>query len=150
MPQDMAYQDLGPVWLEIPKLGLRAPIVGVPQREGAWPVDWLWDQVGWLEGTAFPGWSGNTVLTGHVTLPSGLPGPFANLQALEPGDWIVLHLFGETRTYRVVWNRVVRPDALWVLGHTERDVLTLMTCADWNEAHDHYEARRVVRAVPVP
>lgn len=149
MPRDMAYQSLGLVWLEIPRLGVQAPIVGVPQREGIWPVDWLWDQIGWLEGTAFPGWPGNTVLTGHVILPSGLPGPFVGLQRLHSGDWIVLNVFGERRIYQVIWARKVRADALWVLGHTEQDVLTLVTCTGWNETRGRYEYRWVVRAVPV-
>lgn len=149
LPKGFAYRDLGPLWLEIPNLGVKASIVGVPQQDGSWEVTWLWDQIGWLENTAFPGWSGNTVLVGHSILSSGLPGPFVGLPLLRPKDQIVLHVFGDSLVYQVVWTHKVRPNALWILDHADQDVLTLITCTGWNEKLSQYDYRWVVRAVPM-
>ena len=53
-PLDEKYFSLGDLWLEIPKLGVQIPIVGVPQAKGSWDITWLGDQVGYLDGTALP------------------------------------------------------------------------------------------------
>ncbi len=74
-----AYLAEGDITLEIPSLGVKIPIVGVPKRDGTWNVSWLEDQAGWLEGSAFPSWNGNSVLTAHVYKFNGQPGPFINL-----------------------------------------------------------------------
>ena len=60
--------------------------VGVPVSADGWGLDWLAQNVGYLDGTAFPGWDGNSVLTGHVYLPDGSPGPFQRLGSLRYGD----------------------------------------------------------------
>ena len=48
------YMSTGDVTLDIPSLGVKIAIVGVPKRDGTWNVAWLTDQAGWLEGSAFP------------------------------------------------------------------------------------------------
>ena len=63
---EQTYADLGDLWLEIPGLGIKTSIVGVPRSDDAWNVDSLWEQAGWLQGSAFPTWQGNSVVTGHV------------------------------------------------------------------------------------
>ncbi|HEX5840188.1 MAG TPA: isopeptide-forming domain-containing fimbrial protein, partial [Anaerolineales bacterium] len=80
------YRATGDIMLEIPGLGVKIPVVGVPKKNGSWNVSWLGDQAGWLEGSAFPSWKGNSVLTSHVYLANGLPGPFVNLNKLTYGD----------------------------------------------------------------
>lgn len=147
-PADLAYRETD-VWLEIPSLGLKLPIVGVPIAEEDWDLTWLWDEAGWLEGTAFPSWPGNSVLTGHVVLPNGQQGPFAELGKLRWGDKIIVHAFGGAYTYEVRTNRVVKPYSVGVLQHEEAPWLTLLTCKDYNEASDTYSNRIVVRAVMV-
>lgn len=52
-PQAMAYVRSG-LWLEIPRLGVRADIVDVPVVDGNWDVSWLGSDLGWLKGSAFP------------------------------------------------------------------------------------------------
>jgi len=81
-PAEKAYTSSG-IMLEIPKLGMKAEVVGVPLTEDGWDTSWLSDQVGWLNGTAFPSWSGNAGLAGHNFLPNGKPGPFYNLDQLK-------------------------------------------------------------------
>ncbi len=132
-PADLSYAELGDVWLEIPSLGVKTSIVGVPRSAGAWNVDWLGEQAGWLQGTAFPSWQGNSVVTGHVYLSNGQPGPFVNLSGLHWGDQIVLHAFGQRHVYEVQMNRYYMPDDLSALKHEDQAWLTLITCRGYDE-----------------
>jgi LPXTG-site transpeptidase (sortase) family protein len=135
--------------LEIPSLGVNIPIVGVPQRNGEWNVSWLGRQAGWLEGSAFPSWNGNSVLTSHVYLPNGLPGPFVNLNTLKYGDRVIVHTFGQKYSFEVRTNVIVEPDDTSAFKHEERSWLTLVTCKDYDEKTNTYRKRVVVRAVLV-
>jgi len=135
------------VWLEIPSLGVSLPIVGVPLVDGDWDVSWLGNQAGWLDGTAFPSWVGNSALTGHVTLSNGKPGPFANLGKLKWGDKIIVHAYGSIYTYKVQENKTIAPGNVSVLKHEEDSWLTLITCKNYNESKDTYANRVSVRAL---
>jgi LPXTG-site transpeptidase (sortase) family protein len=135
------------VWLEIPNLGVQMPIVGVPLVDGDWNVSWLGNQAGWLEGTAFPSWKGNSAVTGHVTLANGVSGPFAKLGNLKWGDKVIVHAYGYVYTYQVRENKVIAPNNTSVLKHETDSWLTLVTCKDYNEATNSYANRISVRAV---
>ncbi len=141
------YAATGDLRLEIPALGVDIPIVGVPRAGETWDVTWLGNQAGWLEGTAFPSWNGNSVLTSHVYLANGLPGPFVNLSRLRWGDQIILHAYGNRYIYEVRSSRIVGPDDLSALRHEELPWLTLVTCRQYDEASSAYRYRVVVRAV---
>jgi LPXTG-site transpeptidase (sortase) family protein len=141
------YADLGGLWLEIPRLGVKTPVVGVPKNAGAWNVDWLWDQTGWLQGTAFPTWVGSSVLTAHVYLPDGIPGPFVDLSKLRYGDKVIVHAFGERYIYEVRTNRVILPTDMSPFKHEEKAWLTLLTCKSYDESTDSYKYRVEARAV---
>ncbi len=147
--QTVTYRALGPLWLDIPRLGVQVPIVGVPRTAGGWDLTWLWDNVGWLEGTAFPTWIGNTVLTAHNYLPTGLPGPLAHLYELRWGDKVVIHAYGQRYIYEVRVVRLVEPNDTSVLSHKEYDWVTLITCEGYDEATNTYHWRLVVQAVLV-
>ncbi|MCQ3938728.1 MAG: hypothetical protein DPW18_17030 [Chloroflexi bacterium] len=147
-PAEKAYTSTE-VWLEIPSLSVRIPVVGVPVTDDNWDVTWLWRQAGWLEGTAFPGWNGNSVLTGHVVLPNGSAGPFAALESLKWGDRVIVRAYGTMYIYEVRQNRIVSPYNTTVLQHEEDAWLTLLTCKDYNETADTYAKRIAVRAVLV-
>jgi LPXTG-site transpeptidase (sortase) family protein len=144
---EQAYTTLGDLWLEIPSLGIKTSIVGVPRSGGAWDVSWLAGQAGWLQGTAFPTWQGNSVVTGHVYLPNGKPGPFVNLPKLRWGDQIIVHAFGQRHVYEVRMNRVDMPDDLSALKHEDQAWLTLITCRGYDESNNIYKYRIVTRAV---
>ena len=149
-PANKHYSALGDLWLEIPDLGTQAAIGGVPQTTGTWDVSWLGSDIGWLTGTAFPGWAGNTVLTGHNFDASGQPGPFAELKGLKYGAQFQIHAWGQTYTYEVRENKLVTSrnvDA--VLAPEEYDWVTLLTCEFYNPITDEYLSRRMVRAVLV-
>jgi LPXTG-site transpeptidase (sortase) family protein len=147
-PQDLRYTATD-LFLEIPSLGVRIPIVGVPKKDGAWDVTWLGRQTGWLEGTAFPSWSGNSVLTSHVYLSNGLPGPFVNLNNLKFGDRIIIHAYGQKYVFEVQSNQVVEPKDVSGLKHEEKSWVTLVTCKEYDAKTNTYRKRVVVRAVLV-
>jgi LPXTG-site transpeptidase (sortase) family protein len=146
-PDELAYANLGGLWLQIPRLGVGMAIVGVPLADDGWDLTWLSSQAGWLEGTAYPTWAGNTALTAHAITPDGLPGPFARLAELRWGDQVIVQAYGQEYVYEVRQVRTVRPDDLSVLRHEELDWLTLLTCAAFDETSGSYRSRVAVRAV---
>ena len=143
------YAPTDNVTLEAPSLGIKIPVVGVPLRNGAWNVSWLGSQAGWLEGSAFPSWSGNSVLTSHVYLSNGLPGPFVNLSKLKFGDKIIVHAYGQKYIFEVQSNVVVASNDGTVFKHEENPWLTLVTCKEYDAKTRLYKKRVVVRAVLV-
>jgi LPXTG-site transpeptidase (sortase) family protein len=150
-PADRAYTKMSALWLEIPSLKIKTNIVGVPQSQNIWDVQWLGNDVGWLNGTAFPTWTGNSVLTGHVTNADGLPGPFAKIKSLNYGDQIIVHLGGQKYIFEVRNSLLVRPETTnYALEHlVGNSYLTLITCQGYSGEADVYRFRRIVRAVLV-
>ena len=144
---NQTYGAMDGLQIEIPKLNLSVPIVSVQQSEQGWDLTWLWNQAGWLEGTAYPSWYGNTVITGHAYLPNGLPGPFVDLGTLSWGDEIILYANGLKYTYQVRVRDLVSADDLSILEHKDQDWLTLFTCKEYSEILDEYLWRQVVQAV---
>ena len=147
--QPAALQQVDDLVLEIPKLGQTLPIVGVPYAQDQWDLTWLGSQAGYLEGSAYPTWNGNTVLTAHAALSNGLDGPFARLSELRWGDSIVIHANGQRFLYEVRTVEQVDPQDASVFEHEELDWLTLLTCAQYDPATDRYLTRLAVRAVRV-
>jgi LPXTG-site transpeptidase (sortase) family protein len=150
-PAELAYTKMSDLWLEIPSQKVKANIVGVPQSDNAWDVKWLGQDAGWLNGTAFPSWEGNSVITAHVMGADGLPGPFAKLKDLNYGEQVIVHLLGQQYVFEVRNTRLVRPETTaFAFEHLEdHSYLTLITCAGYNEEGNSYSFRRVVRAVLV-
>ncbi len=136
--------------LEIPSLNQKMSIIGVPLVDGIWDVSWLGTNAGYLAGTAYPTWAGNTVLTGHVWDALNQPGPFARLKNLRYGELLKIHSGESVYIYEVRDNRVVKPSSIQaVIRHEELDWVTLITCEDFQESKDTYANRRIVRAVLV-
>jgi LPXTG-site transpeptidase (sortase) family protein len=143
------YIQTGGISIEVPSLTIDIPIVGVPLRNGDWNVTWLGQEAGWLEGSAFPSWKGNSVITSHVYLSNGLPGPFVNLIKLKYGEKVIIHAYGQKFTFEVRSNEVVEPRDTSAFRHEEKPWLTLITCREYDEKTNTYRKRVVVRAVLV-
>jgi len=86
-----------PLELRLPSLLTSAAVLGVGiNAEGAMdapmgpPGDPVWQQAFWYRGSAVPGAFSTAVIAGHVD-GGGLPGAFARLEDLRPGDPIVVH-----------------------------------------------------------
>jgi LPXTG-site transpeptidase (sortase) family protein len=145
---DMAYSAYSKFWLEIPSLGVKVDIVGVPETESGWDVTWLGEDAGWLNGTTFPTWPGNSVVTGHVWDAFDQAGPFVDLHQLKWGDKIIVHLYGSSYVFEVRSKLTVEPTDMSLIEKEEDySWLNLMTCRDFNEETDLYDYRLIVRAV---
>lgn len=148
-PQSLAYAETA-MLLELPSLGVSLPILGVPLTENGWDVTWLGSSAGYLAGSAFPTWNGNTVLTAHVWDANNQPGPFARVKDLRYGDRLQIKAWGETYIYEVRESRLVAPN--WVrtvMKSEELDWVTLITCEEYQTDGQTYASRRMVRAVLV-
>jgi LPXTG-site transpeptidase (sortase) family protein len=135
--------------IDIPVLKVNTPIVGVESKNGNWDVSWLQNQAGWLNGTAYPTWNGNSVITGHVANADGKPGLFAKLKYLGVGEYIFVYNAGYRYTYKVVSNEYIQPNDASVIRHEEKSYLTLVTCDTYDEKTGTYLRRVAVRAVLV-
>jgi hypothetical protein len=97
--------------LSLPKLGVSAQIIGVPLERDGWNTTWLGNYAGYLEGSAFPTWGGNTVITGHVWTATNKPGIFLDLNSMNYGDEIRIYTPGarSTPTRSEATSSSVRP-----------------------------------------
>jgi LPXTG-site transpeptidase (sortase) family protein len=131
--------------LVIPSLDVNIPIYGVELRNGTWDVSWLWDQAGWLEGTAYPTSNGNSAITAHVVTADGEDGPFARLKFLTSDDYVFIVNSGYRYIYKVDSINYIKPDDVSVLSPEENSWLTLITCDSYDEQTKEYLLRVVVR-----
>lgn len=140
-------------WLDLPAIGVRAPV-----RAVGWSVasaDGLpeWDnpeaEVGWVVSSALPGDAGNIILYGHNNIHSSI---FKRLSEMQPGDEVTIETGIEQHVYRVsevVIIPVSGADANLTayqqyLGAAEDETLMLLSC--WPP--DNNTHRVIVLAVP--
>ena len=77
-----------PVWLTIPAIGVKAPIVNLGlNRNGTLQLPSSTTVVGWYTNSPRPGATGSAIIAGHVDSRSG-PGVFFWLRAVRPGERI--------------------------------------------------------------
>jgi LPXTG-site transpeptidase (sortase) family protein len=128
--------------LEIPTLGVDAPVVEVPLTDSTWDVSPLTQEIGHLGRTGNPGEKNNMVLAGHVTLRRG-GGPFLRLEELEAGDVAIVYAGDQAYVYRVVRKKYLEPSEVSVTYSTSDPILTLITCASgsWDVANRSYTQR---------
>ncbi|NMC46405.1 MAG: class F sortase [Chloroflexi bacterium] len=150
-PAHLSYTRFQDLHIVIPNLNLDLPIIGVPQMDsGIWDLTWLEGNAGWLTGTAFPTWQGNSVITAHVYDANGYPGPFVGLADLHWGDEIIIEAWGQKYTYSVrEVDQWVRPDDNSAFDHEDYPWLTLITCRGYDEQTGEYRWRVVVKAVQI-
>jgi sortase A len=75
--------------------------------------------------TAFPGLGQTVAIAGHRTTYLA---PFRHLDALKPGDRIVVKMPYGLFTYVVQYHRIVLPTALWVTRNVGYERLVLSAC----------------------
>ena len=148
-PLGINYDQTGMV-LQIPSLDVITDIVQVPFAENEYPVQWLGDTAGLLQGSARPG-EGVSILTGHNHLSGTEAGPFAFLSQLEPGSkMFVLKKNNETISFTVIRNELIAAEdmaALEVIANQYENTLTLLTCEN-ERSGGGYADRRIITAVP--
>lgn len=149
-PLKLNYAASG-LTLQIPVLDVMTNIVTVPYTDGEYPVEWLGNAAGMLEGFANPG-EGFTVLTGHNHLNTTEAGPFALLSALDKGDMIFVTDAGNAlRSFKVYASeKIAAADSAAVESIAKRydGSLTLLTCED-ESPEGGYASRRVIAAYPI-
>ncbi len=145
-PSSHPTYEATPLTLAIPVLKVNTSIVGVESRQGSWDVSWLQNQIGWLNGTAYPTWKGNSVLTGHVVNADGRPGVFARLKSLGLGEYIFVYSAGYRYTYKVISNTLVQPTDASVMNHQDKPFLTLITCDSYDVETGTYLRRVAIGA----
>jgi len=102
--------------VSIPKIGLDAIVVeGTNHKQlSIGPAH--------IKSTAFPGETGNSVITAHRDTF------FRHIYELQKGDAIFVRRNGEAFKYEVTGKRVVKPEDVSVLKQTSDAQLTLITC----------------------
>lgn len=131
--------------LLVPKLNLDRPVLFAPIENETWQVNHLEQAVGQLEGTGQPGEHNNLVLAGHVSLNTGAPGPFADLEKLAPGDLIVVYEGDQEFYYIVETSQTVDRTTVEVAYPSDKGQITLITCTNWNSEEGRYQNRLVVK-----
>ncbi len=129
----------------IPRLGVDTMLTSAPLVGTTWDVSELTEEVAHLDGTAHPGTMGNAVLAGHVQHRDGL-GPFRNLDQLSQGDLVIAVGDGVEYTYLITDIMTVDPQAIEVTHPSNQPLITLISCAEWDNASWSYQSRIVVRA----
>lgn len=113
-------------YISIPKIHIE---LAVYHGTGA---DVLEKGVGHVEGTSLPvgGEGTHTVLAGHRGLPNAKL--FTDLDQMEEGDLIFLHILDQILAYRVDQILTMLPDELDELAIVEdKDYMTLLTCTPY-------------------
>jgi LPXTG-site transpeptidase (sortase) family protein len=138
-----------PVYLEIPKLALTAPIKAKGLlKNGHMDVPDDRDTVAWYSPGTIPGQKGNAVLAGHVDDQKG-PAVFFYLNRLTVGDFIHIQgKNGEKLTFVVTkkraYDRHHAPISL-IFGPSSAKHLNLITCTgSFNRKQGTHEQRLVV------
>jgi LPXTG-site transpeptidase (sortase) family protein len=140
--------------LVIPRFEVDAPVVvrGVDanhvMQTPSGPKD-----VAWYDFSSKPGYGSNAVFSGHVDYIDYGPAVFWHLKDLNEGDLIEVHLDdGTVYTYKVASRQEVPADPPQdvlsaIIGPTQQDVVTLITCGGtWDYTTHQYDHRVVVRA----
>lgn len=147
--QDTTPDDISQITIN--KIGVQAPVLYDAQEENeATFQELLKNGVVHYPNTALPGQaSGNVAVFGHssgaVWAPGNYKFVFSMLDKLEQNDKIYLDYQGKRYAYAVTNKRVVLPNEVSVLYHTDKSQLTLVTCYPVGTN----EKRLVVSAVPV-
>lgn len=121
-----------PVWLTIPAIGVKAPIINLGLNpNGTLQVPSTTTVVGWYTNSPRPGATGSAVIAGHVDSRSG-PGVFFWLRSMHPGQRIyVRRADGTLAVFKVTAVRIYAktqfPTAM-VYGPVPDAELRLITC----------------------
>jgi len=151
--------DQDPTRITIPAIGLDAKVVTVGTKtiqESDGRIRTVWEvadnAAGFHQGSARPGHTGNTVISGHNNIKGKV---FQDLYKLQPGDDIYLWVNDCPYHYKVnvvyrlpfhnVPQKIIEENMRWIMP-TDDQRLTLVTCwPPWSNTH-----RIVVVAFPAP
>lgn len=142
-----------PVQIEIPAIGVRAPVIKLGlNRDGSLEVPRRFGDAGWWSGGSRPGAPGPAVIVGHVDSHTG-PAIFYRLGKLRSGDRIRVLARNGAATNWEVQRLEHHPKAHFptaaVYGPTHGPALRLVTCSGgFNRSSGHYLDNTIVFAAP--
>jgi hypothetical protein len=140
-----------PVWLTIPAIGVKAPIINLGLNpNGTLQVPRTTTVVGWYTGSPRPGATGSAVIAGHVDSRTG-PGIFFWLKNMRPGERIyVRRADGTLAVFTVTAVRIYAKSTFptaRVYGPVPDAELRLITCGGtFDYARGSYLSNVVVYA----
>jgi hypothetical protein len=154
-PRGAIELALWPVAVEIPAIGVAAPVLTVGVETGGELVipESVLD-VGWYQGSAVPGEPGVALFTSHLDTRSQGRGVFAGLSALAIGDMVELR---DTRGGTTSWRVIAReqhaktdlPPQLFSRSGTP--LVALVTCGGpFDQQARSYRDNVIVWAEPAP
>ena len=154
-PQELRFKPLNVRYtstnlvIQIPQLSIQSKLLLVPEISGEYPVEWLGDSIGMLEGSALPG-KGIMILTAHNHLNTTENGPFVALGTLNMGDHIFLtDENAKLYTYNVSGNYKIDTDGFALIaGDLGENTLVMITCEE-EAVSGGYLYRRVILADPL-
>jgi len=125
-------QAARPVWLSVPKLGIRTSLIGLGlNKNGTLQVPSSTAVAGWFTGSPRPGMVGSAVIAGHVDSRAGL-GIFFWLRTLRPGERVYVgRADGTMAVFTVTAVRTYPKDRFptaAVYGSVPDAELRLITC----------------------
>ena len=135
--------------IQIPSIGLDLQIVVARFRRGTWNFNRILRQAAYLDMRPLPGQGNNAVIGAHSELARRRPGPFYKLGQVKPNDEIIVTHKGVPYRYVVQSVYLVDPTDLSPIYQTDGEVLTLITCDDFNDKTRSYDKRLIVRATSV-
>ena len=143
-----------PARIEIPAIGVRAPVIRLGlNRDGSLEVPLRFGDTGWWSGGSRPGEAGPAVIAGHVDSRTG-PAVFFRLGTLRRGDRVrVLRRDGTAAIFAVQRLEHHPKDhfpTAEVYGRTRGPSLRLITCGGaFDRSSGHYVDNTIVFADPV-
>jgi hypothetical protein len=144
-PAGVNYEALS-MELQIPVLDLKTELVKVPLTDEGWPVEWLGNRAGVLEGGSLPG-AGYSVAAAHNTLNAAEYGPFALLSTLRENDMVFVRgADGMLLRFRVYANELLAPDdlaGLAAIAEQKPGALVLLTCENESPEGGYLNRRAV-------
>ncbi|MGC3002007.1 class F sortase [Streptomyces sp. G35A] len=142
-----------PVGLRIPAIGVDTPVMRLGlAADGTVEVPPVTadDRAGWYRHSPTPGWTGPSVILGHVTVGTHGDGVFRHLARLRRGDRIEVRLEnGTAARFKVTAVRTVAKADFPtddVYGDVDRPELRLITCGG-PRAGEEYRDNVIVFAV---
>lgn len=148
-PHAFAQDETGGARIEIPSLDINVNITTAYIRGDTWDFSPITSKAALLDLLPMPGDIGNTVIGAHSELAGRDPGPFYYLGEIQIGDEIIITFEGNTFRYAVSETWHVAPDDLTPLYPTTTEILTLLTCDDYNPTTGSYQQRFIVRAARI-
>ena len=140
-----------PVRIEIPSIGVNAPLIGLGlDAHRALEAPKRFDVAGWWTGGSRPGERGPAVIAGHVDSTSG-PAVFYRLGELRRGAAVIIRRRDGTSVRFTVQGSERYPKDRFptarVYGPTRRPALRLITCSgQFDHSTRHYLDNTVVYA----